>query len=321
MAEGLEEKDPADVLHRFSFVDLPIRGQWVRLDRVLDGAFAAHAYPGPVRELLAQMFAAVAMFADNLKFTGTVALQSQGPGALRRSLAECREHAYLRGIAHVDAERHAQEPQLNDRVDLTAWLDGGRLALTLIPPRDSSQQQTSYQGLIDLEHPTLAACLERYFETSEQLPTRLFFATRFTPDGAVTGTGLLLQRLPNEDGATEIASQTYDEAWHTIETLAATLTADELAALGPEPLLRRLFAEYPCRLYPSRQLSFKCTCTRAKTDQTLRILPEHELTELLEERGRIDVNCEFCGTNYGYDKLDVTALLKSGGSEPGATVH
>ena len=180
---------------------------------MLDGAFAAHDYPGPVRELLAQMFAAVAMFADNLKFTGTVALQSQGGGALRRSLAECREHEYLRGIAHVDAERHAQQPELNTLVDLTAWLDGGQLALTLIPPRDGSQQQTSYQGLVDLEHPTLADCLERYFETSEQLPTRLFFATRFEANGAVTGTGLLLQRLPNEDGATEIASQAYDEAW------------------------------------------------------------------------------------------------------------
>ena len=316
----MPDQDPTDLLHRFSFVDLPIRGQWVRLSGALDGAFGAHDYPAPVRELLAQMFAAVAMFADNLKFQGTVALQSQGQGALRRSLAECREHEYLRGIAHVDAERVDAQPQLNELADLTASLDGGQLALTLIPPRDSTPQQTSYQGLIDLEHPTLAACLERYFETSEQLPTRLFFATRFA-DGGVTGTGLLLQRLPNEDGATEIASQAYDEAWHTIETLVATLTDEELASLDPEPLLRRLFAEYPCRLYPAKPLSFKCTCTRAKTDQTLRILPEQEIQELLEERGSIDVNCEFCGTNYRYDEVDVTALLKSGGSEPEATIH
>ena len=51
-----------DLLHRFSFTDAPIRGQWVRLDEVLREICTQQPYPAVVRRLLGQMLAAVAMF-------------------------------------------------------------------------------------------------------------------------------------------------------------------------------------------------------------------------------------------------------------------
>ena len=96
-----------DRLHRFTFEGLPVRGQWVRLTDTVAAANAVREYPQEIKNLLNQMFAAVAMFADNLKFEGAVALQSRGNGALIRSLAECREHKYLRGIAHLSEEIEA----------------------------------------------------------------------------------------------------------------------------------------------------------------------------------------------------------------------
>jgi len=140
----------ADRLHRFTFEDVPVRGQWVRLEQSVAAAEAAKNYPQPVKRLLNQMFAAVAMFADNLKFEGAVALQSKGDGALIRSLAECREQKYLRGIAHLDDSR----PLPEDPDDLAAWLNHGQLALSLIPPADT--QQAPYQGLVPLQQPTLS---------------------------------------------------------------------------------------------------------------------------------------------------------------------
>lgn len=291
----------ADILHRFTFDALPVRGQWVRLQDVMQAATSVRRYPAPIESLLSQMLAAVAMFADNLKFAGAVALQSKGEGPLLRSLAECRAQQYLRGIAHLDPE--TGHPQ-NDAQSLPAWLNNGQLALSLIPDDDS--EQATYQGLIELKGDDLATNLEHYFAQSEQLPTRLFFAYDGT---AQSVTGLLLQRLPAKDLATEIALGEADEAWHTMNVLADTVTEQELLGLNAAALLRRLFNEYPCRLHTPRSLSYRCSCSRQKSDRTLRTLGVDDLTALLAEVGIIQVDCEFCGTQYSYDAIDVAQLF------------
>ena len=299
-----------DVLHRFSFPNLPVRGQWVRLTACVAAANQVHDYPEPIRNLLNQMFAAVAMFADNLKFSGAVSLQSQGDGAVVRTLTECRDRQYLRGIAHLRED--AQPPQHSD--DLAAWLGTGRLALTLIPPPDT--RQATYQGLVQLEHPELSSNLEAYLASSEQLPSRLFLASN-----SDSVTGLLVQRLPSADHATEITLQQEEEAWHTIVTLADTVTEEELLQLTPDELLRRLFNEYPPRLHPGRILQYRCTCSRQKSDRTLRVLGDDDVRQLLQEQGQIHIDCEFCGKRYNNDEVDVGALLSGTPTRQSSTRH
>ena len=147
---------PMDVLFRFSFADLPIRGQWVRLQSSLHAAGQFRAYPPQASNLLGQMLASVAMIADNLKFSGAVALQSQGNGALRRSLAECRDHTNLRGIMHLTDD--ASFP--SSYQDIGAWLGQGQLAITLLPDEETGMQP--YQGLVALNQADLAKMFWRY---------------------------------------------------------------------------------------------------------------------------------------------------------------
>ena len=260
--------------------------------------------------MLAEQFAAVAMFADTLKFEGAVALQSQGEGPLVRSLAECRNKSDLRGIAHLDEEFLAGDndtPSADDH-DLRNWLGGGQLALSLLP---DDRNAPPHQGLIEQVHASLAANLEAYFQQSEQLPTKLFFG-HTTQSGVPSVTALLLQRLPNEDTATDVAIGAADDAWHTICVLADTLEPEELATIAPNRLLNRLFNELPCRIYEPRELQFKCTCNRQKTDRTLRMLPDGDLESLLlEQNGEITVDCDFCGARYTYDEVDIAALNTS----------
>ena len=292
-----------DVLFRFSFADLPIRGQWVRLQSSLQAAGQFRAYPPQVSHLLGQMLASVAMIADNLKFAGAVALQSQGNGALRRSLAECRNHTNLRGIMHLTDD--ASFPPSYQ--DIGAWLGAGQLAITLLPDEDTGMQP--YQGLVALDQTNLARCLEDYFERSEQLDTRLFFAGGAEYESDVGVTGLLLQRLPNHPGVTDTQRDAAQDAWETLTALAATVTDEELATLDAPVLLHRLFHEYSCTLQPGKTLQYQCTCDRERTDNTLMMLGKEDLTALLIERGEITVDCEFCGMRYGYQQADVDRVV------------
>ena len=93
-----------------------------------------------------------------------------------------------------------------------------------------------------------------------------------------------------------------------ITTLAQTITSKELAELPTERLLQRLFNEFLVRIHEPRELSYRCTCSRKKSDQTLRVFQSRELEEILEEEGVIKVDCEFCGAQYRYDAVDVAAL-------------
>ena len=294
-----------DLLHRFSFIDLPIRGQWVRLENSLAEATQFRVYPKPIHEMLGQMLAAVAMVADNIKFSGAVTLQSRGDGDLLRSLAECKDQAFLRGIMHLedpDNETMADQP-------LAQWLGNGQLALSLIPDKATAMQP--YQGFVSLEYDTLAQCLEHYFVTSEQLETSLNFASNSGDSSATSPsvTGLLLQRLPNNPQATEIEIDAARDAWHTLTTLAATVTDEELSQLDAQTLLYRLFHEYPCRLHEPRELSYRCTCSREKTDTTLMMLGSDDLSELIEEQSEITVDCEFCGNRYSYNRDSASKVL------------
>ena len=293
-----------DVLFRFNFADLPIRGQWVRLQASLHAAGQFRVYPPQASNLLGQMLASVAMIADNLKFSGAVALQSQGNGALRRSLAECR-HTDLRGIMHLTDD--ASFPPSHQ--DIGAWLGQGQLAITLLPDEETGMQP--YQGLVALDHGDLAKCLEEYFARSEQLDTRLFFAGRTERDAEQSVTGLLLQRLPIHPDASDAERDAAQDAWETLTALAATVTDAELAALDAPTLLHRLFHEYPCTLQTAKRLQYQCTCTQDRTDHTLMMLGEDDLQALLIERGEITVDCEFCGKRYRYEQADVDRVIAS----------
>ncbi len=276
----------------------------MRLENSLAEATQFRVYPKPIHEMLGQMLAAVAMVADNIKFSGAVTLQSRGDGDLLRSLAECSDQSFLRGIMHLQNPDNA----VMHEQPLAQWLGNGQLALSLIPDKESGMQP--YQGLVSLEYDTLAQCLEHYFVTSEQLETSLKFASAsHTETPSVTG--LLLQRLPNSPQATEIEIDTAREAWHTLTTLAATATDEELSQLDAQALLYRLFNEHPCRLHEPRALSYRCTCSREKTDTTLMMLGSEDLSALIEEQSEITVDCEFCGNRYSYDRQSASKVLKN----------
>ena len=305
-----------DRLHRFSFRAAPIRGQWVRLDAVLDDLFERQDYPPAIRTLLAEMLAAVSLMADGIKFRGAVALQSRSSGPVTTALAECREQHLLRGIARWDDAAQDALAAGPDYAELSTLLGEGQMAISLLAQRDTGRRDggegTSYQGVISIAAGDLARNLEDYFANSEQLPTRLFFAM-----SGSTVTGLLLQRLPAPDDATEVELDHHAALWHEVELLASTLQPGELGELPVETLLTRLFHEHPVTLQPARELKFSCTCSRDRAEQMLQALPKEELLELLETRGSVDVTCEVCGARYEYDKLATHLLYES--DEP--TLH
>lgn len=290
-----------DVLHRFYFEEANVRGVIVQLRRTWQQIAHRDDYPEPVRRWLAEAATATALFAGDVKFSGSVSVHLKTRSNLRLVFAECSSEGHMRGVARWEAGTAIPESP----ADVAG--DGGVLALTVM--RDTGEPK--WQGFVPLEGDTLAAAFEAYFSRSEQLPTAIHFAF----DGTRCA-GLLLQEVPGEGGfARERDAAMYEYA----RTVAATVTPAELLDLPPEQVLRRLFHEENVRLVDAQPLAFHCRCSRDRAIGILRSIGEDETRAALDELGSVTVTCEFCNGSYAFDAIDVHQMFVVSGNPTSTT--
>jgi molecular chaperone Hsp33 len=249
-------------------------------------------------------------------------LQISGDGPVKLAVAEVQPDLSFRATASV----HGPVPagaQLEALVNVNGQ---GRCAITL-DPKDRFPGQQPYQGVVplhgDQREPLqqVQQVLEHYMLQSEQLDTRLVLAANDE-----VAAGLLIQRLPVEgEGNLQGGARRNEddiglsEAFNRIAILAATLTREELLSLEPERILHRLFWEETLRVFPpDLQASphFACRCSRERVGNMLRGLGREESDSLIEERGEVEVGCEFCGLQYRFDAVDVGELFTPERDQP-----
>jgi molecular chaperone Hsp33 len=309
-------------LHKFIFEGLPVRGMLVRLtdswqEVLRRRANAGDAFPLPVRRLLGEMAAAGTLMQANIKFNGALVLQISGDGPVKLAVAEVQPDLAFRATAKVIGE-------VPDDARLEAMLNvhgRGRCAITL-DPKDKLPGQQAYQGVVplhgDRREPlqNLSEVLEHYMLQSEQLDTRLVLAA----DDDVAA-GLLIQRLPVEGEGNLAGKRNEDEiglneAFNRVAHLAATLTREELLTLSPDTVLHRLFWEEPVLRFEPLAPRFACSCSRERVGQMLKSLGRDEIDGIVVEQGRVEIGCDFCGTKYQFDVVDVGELFTPAAKQP-----
>ena len=264
-----------------------MRGEIVHLDATWRAVLERHDYPEPLRTTLGELMAAAALLSATIKFTGSLILQVQGSGPVKLIVVECTSDQTMRATAKWDGELPAG--------GFRALVGNGRFAIT-IAPNDARQ---TYQGVVSLEGESVAATLEHYMASSEQLETRLWLAS--DPNQAA---GLLLQRLPGSSAADP-------DAWNRAVRLGETVTTQELLGLPARQIVHRLYHEEDIRVFEARVVSFRCSCSRERVVNMLRMLGREEVRSILQERGAVDVSCEFCNRRYAFDAVDAEQIFAS----------
>ncbi|MBV6418077.1 MAG: 33 kDa chaperonin [Steroidobacteraceae bacterium] len=272
-----------DRVRRFLLEGHPVRGQLVQLESSW-AAMREHAhYPEPVRDLLGEAMAAAVLLASTLKFEGSLALQMQGDGAVGLLVAQCTHDFRVRGVARYDEARIAP--------DFAVLTGRGRIAVTI----ESVERGAPYQGIVPLAGNSLAECIDGYFATSEQLPTRVRLAA-----DAQRAAGLLVQHLPGAE---------VDAVWERTCERATGVHGQELLYDSCEALARRVGAGDDVRLFAGSPVAFECRCSRERVLGVLRALGEEEVQGVLREQGKVTVTCDFCHRPYVFDAIDVTQVF------------
>jgi len=313
-------------LHKFIFDGLPVRGMLVRLTgtwtemlRRRAANTESGAYPPAVQRLLGEMLAAAALMQANIKFDGALVVQISGDGPVKLAVAEVQPDLAMRATATVIGAV-APDSSLSAMVNVDNL---GRCAITL-DPKNRFPGQQPYQGVVPLfgdrgeKLERLSDVLQHYMLQSEQLDTTLVLAA----DDRIAA-GLLIQRLPTQ-GSANLSGSTgrahhedeigLNEDYKRIALLASSLQRDELLGLDVDSILRRLFWEEALtRFEPlagEHGPRFACTCSRDKVGAMIVSLGAAEAQDILQERGEIEVACEFCGVQYRFDPIDAAQLFR-----------
>ena len=288
----------SDSMQGFMFDDMDIRGVHLRLDQGVDALMKQHDYPAPIASLLTEMFIVSCLLSANLKLRGRLSVQIRGEGPITMMMAECRQSSddpeqpfRVKGLA-----------QFNDNIAANATFkelaEQGRLIITIEPEKGQR-----YQGIVSMDEPCLAGCIESYFYQSEQLPTHIQLVSNHL--GAA---GFMLQRLPHTI-TNEVQA---DLDWELIHALAATLSEGELSQLPADNLLHRLFHEQQVKVFTPRPVLNQCDCSRERCGVAIEGLGKQAVDDILDEQEAIVIDCHFCNSHYSFDRVDCHMLLERG---------
>ncbi|EDP58848.1 Hsp33 family molecular chaperone HslO [Vibrio sp. AND4] len=278
-----------NVLHRYLFEDLSVRGELVQLDEAYQRIISSKEYPVALQKLLGELLVSTTLLTATLKFEGSIMIQLQGDGPVSLAVINGDHDQKVRGVARWEGD-------IADDASLHEMMGKGYLVITIEPKKGER-----YQGVVGLEGETLADVIEGYFANSEQLKTRLWIRTGEL-EGKVHAAGMMIQVMPDGTGS--------PEDFEHLEQLTATVKSEELFTLPANELLYRLYNQDSVRLYEPQPVEFHCGCSRERSGAAIITLARSEIDEILAEEGAIALHCDYCGTSYSFDKAEVAKLYE-----------
>ena len=298
MSEQVQPSTGFDTVMHFTLPHKNARGRAVRLGPVLDTILSAHAYPAPIRHLLAEALTITALLGSLLKGEDSqLTLQAQTQDGIVDLLVCDYRNGELRGYVRHD---RARLDELGPVPSLFSLFGEGYLAITF----DLAATGQRYQGVVPLEGNSLAEACQSYFFQSEQIPTLIRIGVSNMPGACVAG-GLLLQHLPEgEEGRERLHVQLDHPEWEHVSVLGGSISEAELVdpALDLESVVWRLFHEEPeIRAETGTTLTRGCRCTIEHYRDILSRFAASERAEMENDDGLIVVDCAFCSREFAID--------------------
>ena len=282
-----------DVLNRYLFDDLHVRGELVQLANSYQQSIANHNYPQGVRVLLGELMAATCLLTATIKFEGDITVQLQGDGPVSYMAMNGNNNQEMRGIARLNEETQAS--------GLKALIGKGNMIITIRP-----KEGDAYQGVVALEEDTLADCLAHYFDVSEQIPTKIWL---FSDDEKQQVAGSLIQLIPGSKDADGGDIEKRESDFEHLSQLTNTIKQEEIFELDAEQLLYRLYHQEEVRLFEPQNVSFVCGCSAEKCLTAISQIEPSEIKSIIEEQGNVSMTCDYCLTTYAFDEQQLASYI------------
>jgi len=155
--------------------------------------------------------------------------------------------------------------------------------------------------MVQLQSSEIGDDLAAYLAESEQTPSAVGVGVSLDASGKIEICGgFLVQVLPRADDSEIDAVM---ERIGRLEQVSALL-----AASGTDGLLGAVMGDIPYNRLETRELFFRCGCSRSKVEQALYSLGSGGVGEILANEGFAEVTCEFCRQGYRFEKEELTQI-------------
>ena len=86
------------------------------------------------------------------------------------------------------------------------------------------------------------------------------------------------------------------------------VASERLAALLQE-IFKDVPEEYQPEILAEREIRWECDCSRERIESALLTIGRRDLTEIIEEDGEAELQCQFCCKKYHFNKDELVAIL------------
>ena len=158
-------------------------------------------------------------------------------------------------------------------------------------------------GSVELVSGEIGDDVTAYLVQSEQCPSACGLGVLVDVDHSVkVAGGFILQLLP---GAPEALIDRLEAGI----AAAGSVTAMLEAGLSLQELLRKVTGGMELEFFEPTEVSYRCYCTRERVEATLVSLGREELQQIVEEGKDIQVECQFCDTEYKFSPPEIRGIL------------
>ena len=265
-------------------------------------------------------------------------LHFKGDGPARQILATAYGDGRVKGYI---SNPYVDLP-LNDQGKLDVGGSLGVGDLTVIKDLGLKEPYTGTIALVDGE---IADDLTAYFYISEQQNSSVALGVKVERDLSIGAAGgMIIQMLPDaQEGAVDAlekmigamsplttlisglsgsfdpeidrpaeaasADDSGQPAGGTLQADAENQEASERLAALLQEIFKDVPEEYQPEILAEREIRWECDCSRERIESALLTIGRRDLTEIIEEDGEAELQCQFCCKKYHFNKDELVEIL------------
>lgn len=227
------------------------------------------------------------LMAAHLKEGQDVGVYLRGNGPLASLYAQATFEGQVRGYC---PNPQYQSPKLEDTLDLRKALGFGNLTVS----RQQPFQRQPFHGTVEMVSGEVGEDIAHYLHQSHQIRSLVSLGVYLDTYGRVQAAGgVMIEVMPGvEESVVDRLQANYEKYNKPVSKLI--VDGQSIQSIV-EPFLTGIpFTEIPHDF----QIKYACPCTSDRVLSALTVLSLEDLTEMIEDKQKTDVQCQMCGRTY-----------------------
>lgn len=284
--------------------------------QVVKDAQSKHGLDAIATVNFGKLLTAAAMMGKDLKVEeGVVSVEISGDGAYGKMVATANMKGHVKGYVG-----NSLNAKLIDKDGNFVRDEKGRIKLIgdgIMQVRKDIGLKMPFSGMVALENQDIADIVASYFLQSEQIKSVVALGVKLNEDGTVNRAGgYLIQLLPGaEDDFIDKLEEKLRKIRSITELLNGGFSLERIVELLYEDISafeenkdangnhKKKYIEN-FEILEKSEIEYKCNCSKETFLKGLITLGKEQVDEILEEQGKIEVECHFCGKKYQFGKED-----------------